>query len=222
MLVACHNEQTAIAEVVHRCRQACEPHTQILVVDDGSIDDTANQALQAGAQVLRLAVNGGKGAALRAGLQAAHGEWIATIDGDGQDDPAELPLLRAAVTADVGLVIGSRFRGKLERGAILPLNLVGNLALTATFDLLYGQPISDTQAGFRLIRGDLARGLQLRSSQYEIETEVLAQVLRAGWRVVEVPVTRRARVGGTTDFRRVANGLKILAMMIRCRFGQLG
>ena len=110
---------------------------------------------------------------------------------------------------------GSRFIGKLETGAISGPNLVGNLAFTGLFDLLYGAKITDTQAGFRAVRGDVARSLVLESTEYEIETEMLAKILGQRLRVLEVPVTRRARAAGTTDFRRVRNGLRILATILR-------
>jgi len=221
VVIACHNEAGAIADVVRRCRAVCEPAAQLLVVDDGSADDTARIAEQAGAEVVRLSPNGGKGRALRAGFAASRGAWVATLDGDGQDLPEELPLLRAAAGPGIGLVIGSRFRGRLEPGAIRPINLAGNLGLTLLFDALYGRAISDSQAGFRLLDGDLARSLALRSSEYEIETEVLARVLRLGWRAVEVPVTRRPRASGVTDFRTIANGMRILGTMVRCRMDRV-
>ena len=80
--------------------------------------------------------------------------------------------------------------------------------------MLFGHRITDSQAGFRVIRGDLARAMALRSDEYEFETEVLAKVLRRGLKVVEVPVTRSPRSAGRTDFRRVHNGLRILKTML--------
>ena len=219
VVIAAHNEQGAIAAVVRRCREVLGPAVQIIVVDDGSTDGTAQLARDAGAQVLQLVPNQGKGRALAAGFAQTTGRWVATLDGDGQDPPDDLLRLWAARGDRVGLVIGARWNGKLAAGAVKPINLLGNLALTALFDLLFGCLVSDTQAGVRLLRGELARGIAWQSAQYEIETEVLARVLRRGWRVVEVPVTRRPRQGGSTDFRRVANGLRIVRTMLAVRFG---
>ena len=217
IVIAAHNEQESIADVVRQCRAVLGPEPEIWVIDDGSRDATADVAREAGAQVLRLATNQGKGRALAAGFALTTGQWVATLDGDGQDLPVDLLRLLAAKRDDVGLVIGSRFKGKLEKGAITPLNLLGNLALTGLFDVLYGCAVSDTQAGLRLLRGELARGIVWHSREYEIETEVLAKVLRRGWRVVEVPVTRLPRLGGHTDFRRVHNGMRILQTMLAIR-----
>ena len=217
IVIAAHNEQASIADVVRQCRAVVGPEAEIWVVDDGSRDATADVARRAGAQVLQLATNQGKGRALAAGFAQTTGQWVATIDGDGQDPPADLLLLLRARRDDVGLVIGSRFKGKLAPGAITPLNLLGNLALTALFDVLFGCTVSDTQAGLRLLRGDLARTIHWQSREYEIETEVLARVLRRGWQVVEVPVTRLPRMGGHTDFRRIHNGMRILQTMLAIR-----
>ncbi len=220
VVIAAHDEAATIANVVRGAREALGPQcAEVLVVDDGSSDGTAEAARVAGATVLRLDRNQGKGAALRAGIPTTRGEWVVFLDADGQDDPAEIPLLlaRAADGPDVALVNGSRFLGTLRRGAISAPNLVGNLAFTGLFAALYGRRVTDSQAGFRAFRGDVVRGLPLRSTEYEIETEMLAQVIRRGFRVVEVPVTRERRQAGTTDFKRVRNGLRILWTIVRER-----
>ena len=215
VVIAAHDEATTIASVVAGVRAALGQRLlEILVVDDGSTDGTGRVAEAAGAAVLRLSPNRGKGEALRVGIGRSRGAWLVFLDADGQDDPAEIPTLLAAVTPDIAMVNGSRFIGTLEGGAISAPNWVGNVAFTGLFDLLYGARITDSQAGFRAIRGDVARSLVLHSTEYEIETEMLAQVLRSGLRVVEVPVTRRARQGGTTDFRRIRNGLRILRTIL--------
>jgi glycosyltransferase involved in cell wall biosynthesis len=186
-------------------------------VDDGSTDNTAGEAERAQARVVRLAQNQGKGVALRTGIQASRGRWLVFLDADGQDDPAEIPKLLGAVNDNVALVNGSRFMGELKKGAISRANWVGNVMITGIFDLCFGARITDTQAGFRVMDGDIARDLKLVSQEYEIETEILAKVLRRGLQVVEIPVTRYQRAAGHTDFRRIRNGLRILKTIIRER-----
>ncbi len=106
------------------------PSGEVLVVDDGSTDGTDRAAADAGARVLRLPANGGKGSAVRRGLSEARGEVIVLIDGDGQDDPTEIPRLLEALRPGVDLVVGSRFIGRFEPGAITPVNHLGNRFLT--------------------------------------------------------------------------------------------
>ncbi len=215
LVIAAHNEAETIGAVVEAAREVLG-HTLIeaIVVDDGSTDGTLEAAERAGAHCYRLSPNRGKGSALRTGISASTGEWLVFIDADGQDDPREIPLLLAEAKGDTVMVNGSRFLGRLEDGAISRPNYVGNRALTGVFNVLFGTRITDTQAGFRAIRGDVARHLALHATEYEIETEMLAHVLRRGYRVVEVPVTRYPRKAGVTDFKRIRNGLRILGTIL--------
>jgi len=222
VVMAAHNEAGVVGSVVQQSREILGPEVDILVVNDGSTDRTEEEATEAGARVLNLWPNGGKGAAMRAGISESRAEWLIFIDADGQDDPAEIPLLLAERKDGVGLINGSRFLGELKEGSIHPANRVGNILLTRLFAKLFGQRITDSQAGFRVVRGDAVRALDLRGDEYEFETEVLGQLLLRGHKVIEVPVTRDARAAGTTDFRRVRNGLRILAMMLKLRLGSQG
>ncbi len=219
VVIAAHNEAVAIGAVVGRMR-ALLPAAEVLVVDDGSTDATAARAREAGAEVITLWPNRGKGIALREGIARSRGRWLVFIDGDGQDDPADVLKLLAQACDGVAMVNGSRFLGTLHGGAISKPNLLGNLAMTGLLDLCFGARITDSQAGFRVFDGDIARRLPLRSREYEIETEMLAKLLRAGRQVVEVPVDRYQRDGGTTDFRRIRNGLRILKTILRERLAE--
>ena len=221
VLLPAHDEAPTIAAVVAGCRAATPGLVEVLVVDDGSKDETAAQAAAAGARVIRLSPNQGKGAAVRAGAEAARGEVVVLLDADGQDDPAEIPLLLAALVPGVDLVIGSRFLGTFEAGAIKRVDRAGNVALTRLFNAALGAAITDTQAGFRAIRRATLVGLRLRARRYDVETEMLAAVLARGGRAVEVPVTRRARAHGRTDLSRVRDGLRILGAIARARLGRV-
>lgn len=215
-ILAALDEAATIGEVVRRCLVHVD---EVVVVDDGSRDGTAAAAASAGARVLRNDGNLGKGASLRRAAVEARGDVLVTLDADGQDDPADIPALLAALEAGADLVIGSRFLGELRPGAITRVNRLGNLALTAALNLLYGVRLSDTQAGFRAIRRELWQRLPLRATRYEVETEVLVRALQAGARVVEVPVTRRAREHGSSALHGLRDGSRILACMLRLRLG---
>jgi len=216
VIIAALDEAAAIGGVVRACLRVGEID-EVVVVDDGSRDDTAAIAADAGARVVRHATNQGKGAALRRAATEAQGEHLVTLDGDGQDDPSDIPSLLAELDRGADLVIGSRFRGRLLPGAITPVNRAGNLALTATLNLLYGVRLTDTQAGFRAIRRALWDRLPLHAARYEVETEVLVRSIQAGAMVREVPVTRRARVYGQTGLHGLRDGGRILACMVRLR-----
>lgn len=213
-ILAALDEAATIAPVVQGCLRFVD---EVVVVDDGSRDETAERAAAAGARVVRNERNLGKGASLRRAAAAARGDVLVTLDADGQDDPADVPALLAAIETGADLVIGSRFLGVFEPGAITTVNRLGNLTLTAALNLLYGVRLSDTQAGFRAIRRALWQGLPLRAERYEVETEVLVRSLLAGARVVEVPVTRRAREHGSSALHGLRDGGRILACMVRLR-----
>jgi glycosyltransferase involved in cell wall biosynthesis len=213
-ILAALDEAATIAPVVEGCLRFVD---EVVVVDDGSRDGTAERAAAAGARVLRNARNLGKGASLRRAAAQAHGEVLVTLDADGQDDPADIPALLGAIEAGADMVIGSRFLGVFAPGAITPINRLGNLALTAALNVLYGVRLSDTQAGFRAMKRALWQRLPLRAERYEVETEVLVRSLLAGARVVEVPVTRRAREHGSSALHGLRDGGRILACMLRLR-----
>lgn len=215
-ILAALDEAPTIGDVVQRCLAHVD---EVVVVDDGSRDGTAERAARAGARALRNAQNLGKGASLRRAAAEARGDVLVTLDADGQDDPADIPALLVAIDTGADLVVGSRFRGAFQPGAITPVNRIGNLALTAALNLLHGARLSDTQAGFRAIRRALWQRLPLRAAGYEVETEVLVRALQAGARVVEVPVTRRPREHGRSALHGLRDGSRILACMLRLRLG---
>ncbi len=180
-LIPAYNEQAHIAAVV---AAACA-HLPVLVVDDGSKDQTAERAEQAGAQVLRQTPNQGKGAALMAGFRhclAAGYAAVLTLDADGQHDPNQIPLFLEykAQHADA-LVIGQRDYKQMPLRRRLP-NLLGR----GLFSLAVGQFIPDNQSGYRLLTRPLIElMLQASESGFEFEVEMITLCLKhrlgLGW-----------------------------------------
>jgi glycosyltransferase involved in cell wall biosynthesis len=218
VLVAAYNEAPVIATVVSAARRAL-PAAEVLVVDDGSTDGTDRAAADAGARVLRLGANGGKGAAIRRGLPELRGDVIVLIDGDGQDDPTEIPRLLEALRPDVDLVVGSRFIGTFEPGAITPVNHFGNRFLTSVINQLFGTRLTDTQAGFKAFRAETLRRVDLRAHRFDIEVDLLLGVLCCGGRIVEVPVRRAPRQHGASRLNSLRDGARILRRIVVRRLG---
>ncbi len=217
VVLPAYNEQSTIAAVVDSCRSAL-PTSEILVVDDGSTDATAARAEAAGARVVRLPVNRGKGVALRLGIERAAGDVLVFLDADGQDDPRDIPALLREIDSGADLVVGSRFLGHFDRGAITPINRFGNQALTSVVNMLFGVRLTDTQAGFRAVRRSLLERLTLRAHHYDIETDLLLQAVKLGGRAVEVPVWRGARQHGRSGLNPIIDGCRIFARILRVRF----
>ena len=217
LVIPAHNEAGTIVDVVEAGRAALDEADEVLVIDDGSTDGTAERAAGTGVRVVSLSPNQGKGRALRRGIEEARHDLLLFIDADGQDDPGEIPLLLNALAPGVDMVIGSRFLGTLHDGSITPSHRLGNRALTGLFNLLYGCRLTDTQAGFRLVRRSALDVEELRAVRYEIETELTLHVLCRGGSVVEVPVSRERRPHGASGFATAYDGLRVLTKMVAGR-----
>jgi glycosyltransferase involved in cell wall biosynthesis len=186
-LIPAFNEAGSIAEVIAGLRGLV---SQVVVVDDGSTDATGARAREAGAEVLTLDANGGKGAAVRAGL--AHVlrrpfTHVLLLDGDLQHRPEESArLIGAAKRTGADLVLGARqFSRDDMPAARYHANRIGSRALS----WFVGAPVLDTQCGFRLVRLEALRHLPLQARGYDIETEMLVKLRRRGAQVVGVPIS---------------------------------
>jgi glycosyltransferase involved in cell wall biosynthesis len=186
-IVPAYNEGDTIADVVAGIREVV---ARVVVVDDGSVDYTSERARAAGADVVRHLSNAGKGRAVRTGLKhVLSGDFthVLLLDGDMQHLPKEAgPLLAAAAETGADVVLGERrfFREQMPASRY-HANRLGSCVLS----WFVGVPLRDTQCGFRVFRVEALRGLRLRASGYDIETEMLVKIRRRGGRLASVPVT---------------------------------
>jgi len=179
---------------------------EIIVVDGGSRDDTVARAREAGARVL-IEPRSGYGAACLAGARAASAGCtvVAFIDGDGSDDPAEIPRLVAPIRAgEQDFVIGSRTRGVRERGSMGMHQLIAGRIAGLFMRALYGVRYTD-MCPLRAIRRDVLERLGMREKTYGWNLEMQMRAARAGLRILELPVRHRNRAGGAS---KVAGSLK--------------
>jgi glycosyltransferase involved in cell wall biosynthesis len=189
VLVPAHDEALRIGAVV----TAAARHLPVVVVDDGSSDDTATVAKAAGAEVIRQEPNQGKGAALRAGFAAAierGAEAVITLDGDGQHDPAEIPAFlgayarRTVAGQPTELIVGRRDFRRMP-----PVRRLANALGTITLSAAVGRWIPDNQSGFRMVGRRLMNGmLDSREDGFAFEVEMIAVCLREGWPLAWVPI----------------------------------
>jgi len=197
-LIPAHNEGPRIGDVV----RAAARHLPVLVVDDGSGDDSALNAEAAGATVLSQNPNQGKGAALRAGFGWALADLadaVVTLDGDGQHDPDELPSFITAYRA--GSVEGRTpelIIGRRDFSAMPASRRLANALGTAVLSLALGRSIPDNQSGYRLIgRRLMTSTLESTEQGFEFEVEMIAICLREGWDVEWVPIRTIYGSGGS-------------------------
>ena len=200
-IVPAYNEAGSIGVVVAEIR-AADPELEVVVVDDGSTDATAELAHSAGATVLRLPYNLGIGAAVQTGLQyASENEFdlAVQIDGDGQHDARELEqLLAPVISGEADIAVGTRFAGdRFYRPSVA--RRIGIALFAGLVSVIVRQRVTDTTSGFRAMNG---RGIRLFAADYphdypEVEATVL--VFRHRLRMVEVPVTMRQRETGRSS-----------------------
>jgi glycosyltransferase involved in cell wall biosynthesis len=209
VVIPAMNEEDSIGGVVSGLRSLAA-WREVLVIDDGSSDATAQRAEHAGARVIRHPYNKGNGAAVKTGIRNASGEFILIVDGDGQHQPADAQRI-AARLGDYDLVIGARSTGTqatLTRRA-------GNALLNRLATYLTGRPIPDLTSGFRAARRDYLREfLHLLPNGFSTPTTTTLAFIKAGYNVTFEPVHARPRTG-QSKLRVARDGAKFFLILLR-------
>ena len=197
VVIPCLNEAVPIAGVVHDV--LAQGVDAVIVVDNGSTDDTAGQAVAAGATVV-AEPRRGYGRACAAGVAAVPSgtEIVCFMDGDGSDVPHFLPAMVAPVAkGEADFVMGSRIRGQREAGSMTPQQIVAGRLAGILMRLTYGVRFTD-MSPFRAIRLDRLRALGMSEQTYGWNLEMQMRAAAAGLRILEIPVDHRCRRGGVS------------------------
>ena len=211
VILPAYNEEVAIGSMLLRTKQFAD---RVILVDDGSTDRTSEVARLAGFEVIRHSTNMGKGAALRTGFEAVDGaDVIVTMDADGQHDPGDIPKLTGAILAgEADVVNGSRYMN--GNGKSTPAyRRLGQSVLDKATNLNSGLNITDTQSGFRAFSGGVIPSFRFSQKGFGIESEMLADVAKAGLRVKEVEVGVRYDVDCSTE-NPVSHGVRVLVRVL--------
>jgi len=214
-LVAAYNEEPTIATVLRGARPFLE---EIVVVDDGSRDRTAELAERVGARVLRHGENLGKGVAIRTGLAHVLQQdftHVLFIDGDLQHNPSDIPLLvEKARNGSGDFVVAERIfdRDRMPRARYYA-NTIGSHVMS----MLTATSIRDSQSGFRIIRCDLLKPVSLTARRYEIEAEILVKLVRRGARVERVSVAASYN-GASSKMRPIRDVFRICMLTMYYRY----
>lgn len=185
------NESTAIGQTIEQIKQLKLAH-EIIVINDGSLDDTKTVAEQAGAKVVSHPYSKGNGAAIKTGARTATGEIIIFMDADGQHDPQDIPHLLEKIEQGYDLVVGARQKGsQASVGRGIANRLYNNLATYMT-----EQKVEDLTSGFRAVRADKFREfLYLLPNGFSYPTTSTMAFFRAGYSVTYVPIHAAKRIG---------------------------
>lgn len=216
LVIPALDEERSLPELI----QSAKAHIHdILVVDDGSSDATGQVSEKTGALTHRFAVNRGKGVALKYAFEYALGQgydWIFTMDGDGQHAADDLknffPLLDR-----FDLVIGNRMN---DRRGVPLLRRLANFSSSLLVSMICGQWIPDSQSGFRAYSAKLLRSVELRSTRYELETEVIIKAARKGLRIGYTTI-QTIYAGEVSRFRNLRDSLQFLQVIAKSVFWRL-
>jgi glycosyltransferase involved in cell wall biosynthesis len=209
IVIPAYNEGSVIAEVVASLLAAARWH-EIIVVDDGSQDETSQRAAAAGARVVRHPYNKGNGAAVKSGIRAAAGEYVMIVDGDGQHQGSDAVRL-AARLGEYDLVIGARSGSTQATQA----RRLGNNALNWLAGYLTERHIPDLTSGFRgARRAHLREFIHLLPNGFSTPTTTTLAFIKAGYNVTFEPAEARPRIG-TSKIRLARDGVRFLLIILR-------
>jgi len=210
IIMPAKNEAAVIAETVARAKTHF-PDAEVLVVDDGSTDETASLAEQAGARIIRHPISLGNGAAIKSGARAAEGEILAFMDADGQHDAEEIRALIARLDAGYDMAIGARDSGShASIGRLFANGFYNSLA-----SMMCGYPIPDLTSGFRVVKARLFRQfLHLLPNGFSYPTTITMAFLRSGYPIDFVPIKAARRVG-KSHVRPIRDGLRFLVIIFK-------
>lgn len=213
--IPCYNTAPYLADVVTNAKKYVD---EVIVIDDGSSDDTADVATTIGAKVVTHGINKGYGQSIKTGFEVAKSikaDILVTLDGDGQHNPDEIPqIVSPILSGEADLVIGSRFlsnNSKMPRYRRLGINII-----TFVCNFSSGEKVSDAQSGFRAYSKKVINELTMNERGMGISVELLIRARQNGFHIKEVPITCLYHCGSST-LHPIGHGIGVLATAIKYR-----
>jgi glycosyltransferase involved in cell wall biosynthesis len=220
VIIPVYNEESTIGEVIDKVRAVELPvEREIIVVDDGSTDHTADILAKRQHDVTFVhfsRINFGKGAAIRIGLTYVTGDVVIIQDADLELDPNEYKLLLSPIIAgEANVVYGSRFLK--ANPAISRRTIVANRFLTWLTNVLYGSQLTDMETAYKAFRAEIVTGIDLHCHRFEFEPEVTGKLLRAGYKIMEVPISYNPRTEAEGKKINWRDGVTAIVTLLKYR-----
>jgi len=210
-IIPAFNEAEAIADVIRGIKRF---GVDAIVIDDGSTDETSLIAEKEKAHVIHHPQRSGKGLSLKRGFDYALKQGydlVFTIDADGQHDPADIPGFLGKIKAPgCSAVIGNRMNSPKDMPFI---RVITNKFMSSVISAICRQHIADTQCGYRLFTSDAIAGIDIRSHKFEIESEILIKLAKAGFRIDSIPV-KSIYAGETSKIRPVRDTFRFVRFIL--------
>jgi glycosyltransferase involved in cell wall biosynthesis len=224
IIIPVYNEEKTIIEILHRIQNVNFGFDyEIIVIDSGSTDGTREllesriQNSESRIHLISLSKNQGKGMALRRGFQEVRGRIIAIQDADLEYDPQELPkLIQPILENKTNVVYGSRFQQKTEHRYFI--FYLGNKLLSFLFRIFWGVHLTDPMTGYKVFKREILDRFHLFTNGFEIEIELTTKILKAGEKILELPISYQSRTYAEGKKIKWFDGLKCIFLLIKSRY----
>ncbi|MFC1950467.1 glycosyltransferase family 2 protein [Chloroflexota bacterium] len=220
IIIPALNEEGTIAKVIDEIPkkdlQKVGYRIEIIVIDNNSTDGTAKTAEEKGVKVIVEPVKG-KGRAIRTAFKSVSGDFIFMLDADYTYPASYIPRMLEVLQEGHDVVIGSRLKGQMGKGAMSKMNLVGNRLLVFIANILYGTRISDLCTGYWGLTRRVIDNMGLDAKGFELEAAMFAEITKKGYSIAEVPIFYRRRVT-PSKLRSLKSGFKIGWTLLKKRF----
>lgn len=211
-IIPAKDEELNIKPVIEGVKKYVD---SVVVIDDGSNDGTGRVASEAGAHVIRNEVNLGKADALKVGFKFAlesEADMVLLIDGDGQHNPAEIPLFLSKMEEGFDLVVGARTFGFRR---MPPLRIFANSFSSWLTSIVCKTQILDSQSGYRLLRREILEKITFETKRYQLETEMLVKAARCGFKIGFVKISTIYTAQAKSKINQILDPLKFMIVLVR-------
>lgn len=223
IFIPAYNEEKNIQKIITDCLAIKEYIPDVLVIVDSKTTDKTEQiASKTKARIIRVKKSLGKGTNIREGSKSIKGEYVIQIDADYQFLPSDIPRLVEPLRNGYDVALGTRYRtgAKIEIGAVSTLKLFGSFTLSLITSILIDQRVTDVMAGFKAFRTSAFKKLPIESHHFGYEVELIIKAKKKKMKILEVPISYKKRVIGTSSVNSIKHGLLVMGTILKTSFSK--